>query len=589
VKRLSCACAGLACIAPLLGAQSTTRISVSSSGAQADDESFRCSISADGRYVAFDSWATNLVASDTNGWMDVFVRDRLTGQTVCASVDATGAPGNFYSQDPSISADGRYVAFSSAASNLVAGDTNGYQDVFVRDLWNGTTLRASVDGSGAEATHDSIEPSICADGSRVAFVSYASDLVPGDTNLQWDVFVHDFTSAQTLRASVSTTGVQANSQSRFPKISADGTHVVFGSEATTLVTPDSNLVRDAFVRDLVAGTTVLASLATNGAQANQATDYTVGISGDGRFVAFASTATNLVAGDAPFTYDVFVRDVLTGETRCASVDGAGIPVGQSLGPSLSTDGRWLAFTSGASNLVAGDSNGTSDVFLQDRMLGARTLISVDGAGNQGNGPSSVALAVSADGTAVVFDSDATNLVAGDTNALMDVFVRVPGALAISAFCFGDGTQASPCPCGNSGSAGRGCDNSDASGGARLVLTGLADPDSASLTASGVGTSSLAIFLQGDALLNPGIRFGDGLRCAGGALKRLYAKNPLGGAVHAPQPGDLPLGVRSAQLGDPLAQGATRFYQAWYRDSDAGFCPAPSGDLFNASNGVRVDW
>ena len=240
-------------------------------------------------------------------------------------------------------------------------------------------------------------------------------------------------------------------------------------------------------------------------------------------------------------------------------------------------------------LVAGDSNGTSDVFLLDRLVGVKTLLSVDSAGNQGNGPSSVAIALSADGTVVAFDSDATNLVPGDTNALMDVFVRVPGSLAATALCFGDGTQASPCPCGNNGSAGRGCDNSGATGGARLALTGVADPDSVTLIASSLGSSSLAIFMQGDALLGPGIPFGDGLRCAGGTLKRLYAKSPLGGTVQAPQPGDLPLGVRSAQLGDPLATGSNRIYQTWYRDSVASFCPAPAGDLFNASNALSVDW
>jgi Tol biopolymer transport system component len=582
----------IACLAPLAPpaqAQSTERVSISTSGAQGDDDSFRCSVSADGRYVAFDSWATTLVPGDTNGWQDVFVRDRLTGQTICVSVDPSGAPGDFYSQWPSISADGRYVAFSSSATNLVAGDTNGCEDVFVRDLQNGTTVRASVDSNGVQGTNFSNEPSLSADGSRVAFSSFAPNLVPGDTNMWIDVFVHDFANGQTQRASVSSSGAQADSQSRFPALSADGTHVVFGSDATNLVGGDSNLVRDAFVRDLAAGTTVLVSLATNGAQANQATDYTVSLSADGRFVAFASAASNLVAGDLPFTSDVFVRDMWTGETRCASLDGAGIPVGQSLGPSLSADGRWLAFASGASNLVAGDTNGTSDVFLRDQLLGATRLLSVDGAGNQGNAASSVAIALSPDGSVAAFDSEATNLVAGDTNAFMDVFVRVPGTLTVTAFCFGDGTQASPCPCGNDGSAGRGCDNSAATGGALLALTAIADPDSASLTASALGSSSLAIFLQGDALLGPAVAFGDGLRCAGGTLKRLYAKNPQGGSVHAPQPGDLPLGVRSAQLGDALATGSTRIYQAWYRDSAASFCPAPAGDLFNASNAVRVDW
>src|SRR5262245_55000678 len=150
MKPLPRVLASVALLAAIGHAQSTTRVSIATSGTQGDDESFRSSISADGRYVAFDSWATTLVPGDVNGYIDVFLRDRLTGQTVCVSVDAFGAPANFYSESPSISADGRYVAFSSGATNLVPGDTNGVDDVFVRDLWNGTTVRASVDSSGVQ-------------------------------------------------------------------------------------------------------------------------------------------------------------------------------------------------------------------------------------------------------------------------------------------------------------------------------------------------------------------------------------------------------------------------------------------------------
>jgi hypothetical protein len=186
---------------------------------------------------------------------------------------------------------------------------------------------------------------------------------------------------------------------------------------------------------------------------------------------------------------------------------------------------------------------------------------------------------------VAFDSHSTNLVAGDTNATRDIFLRDRQA-AFHAYCSGDGSLATACPCANTGAPGRGCDNSLASGGALLSASGSVLPDQVLLGASGELASSLSIFLQGDASAPAGIVFGDGLRCVAGALKRLYAKNAVGGSVSAPLAGELPIHLRSAQLGDPIPLGATRWYQVYYRDPNAGFCPSAT---FNVSNGVRVGW
>ncbi len=235
--------------------QETTRMSVDTSGAQGNDDSYIPSISADGRYVAFHSIASNLVAGDTNDIWDVFVHDRLSGTTERVSVDSSGVQGNSQSSDASISADGRYVAFWSVASNLVAGDTNGYYDAFIHDRLSGMTERVSVDSSGAEGDAGSNAASISADGRHVAFTSGASNLVAGDTNGADDVFVHNRLSGTTERVSVDSSGAEGNAGSNGPSISPDGRYVAFTSDASNLVAGDTNNVRDVLVHDRAAGTT----------------------------------------------------------------------------------------------------------------------------------------------------------------------------------------------------------------------------------------------------------------------------------------------------------------------------------------------
>jgi Tol biopolymer transport system component len=381
-------------------------------------------LSADGRYVAFNSEASNLVAGDTNGTNDVFVHDRTTGTTTRVSVGAEGAQANGYTYYPSISANGRYVAFFSEASNLVAGDTNEAHDVFVHDRTSGATTRVSVGAGEAEANGFSQEPSLSEDGRYVAFGSSASNLVADDTNGMRDIFVYDRTAGTTTLVSVGSDGAQANFYAYAPSISGDGRFVAFYSSASNLVAGDTNDERDVFVHDRTTGITTRVSVGAGGVQAHSSSAYPA-ISGDGRFVAFHSSASNLVAGDNNRTTDVFVHDRTTGTTTRVSVGAGGVQAsGGSVFPSISADGRYVAFHSLASNLVDGDTNNTEDVFVHDRTTGTTTRVSVGAGGIEANDRSEEA-AMSPDGHVVAFGSSATNLLPDGLGVLdqSNVFVK----------------------------------------------------------------------------------------------------------------------------------------------------------------------
>jgi Tol biopolymer transport system component len=314
-------------------------VSADSTGLEGNGPSAAPSISKNGRYVAFSSRATNLVPGDTNCVGDVFVHDKKTGMTTRVSVDATGGEANGESFQPSISADGRFVAFTSAASNLVPGDTNSVNDIFVHDRKTGTTTRVSVDSMGAQADRFSATPVMSGDGRFVAFQSNASNLVPGDTFGFFDIFMHELSSASTIRVSVDSAGAQANNSSSDPAISKDGRFVAFTSLASNLVPSDTNGRTDIFVHDLTTGATTRVSVSSAGAQGNGDSDSAT-ISADGRYVAFASTATNLVPADTNARSDIFVRDLTSGKTTRVSVDSSGAeadhfpPEGDELGQHL---------------------------------------------------------------------------------------------------------------------------------------------------------------------------------------------------------------------------------------------------------------
>ena len=409
-------------------AQETVRVSVDSSGAEANAISAGPSLSADGNVVAFISVASNLVANDTNASPDVFVQDRSTGITERVSVDSSGGEGNSFSSVNSISADGNVVAFVSGASNLVAGDTNGFIDVFVHDRTTGLTELVSVDSTGAQANGVSGfhgPPSLSADGRFVAFDSDATNLVANDVNGFTDVFVHDRLTGITELVSVDSSGAQANSAVTFPAISADGSIVAFNTDASNLVAGDTNGKWDVFVHDRATGTTERVSVRSNGNEANGDSGLPA-LSSDGRFVAFEGYASNLVVGDRNRTDDVFVHDRATGATERVSVDSSGVEGAKgSQFAAISGDGRFVTYASEAANLVAGDTNGRCDIFVHDRASGLTERVSVDSAGGQGNGESGEHdfPVISADGNVVAFASEATNLVAGDTNGVVDMFVH----------------------------------------------------------------------------------------------------------------------------------------------------------------------
>jgi len=400
----------------------TVRVSVASDGTQSNHDSYNPSISADGRFVAFESEAANLVSGDTNNFRDIFVHDRQTGQTTRVSVASDGTQSNQHSYNPSISADGRFVAFESVASNLVSGDTNNHQDIFVHDRQTGQTTRVSVASDGAQANDFSSNPSISADGRYVAFISVANNLVSGDTGVDHDVFVHDRQTGATTLVSVAMDGSEGNGYSEEVSISADGRYVAFRSWADNLVSGDTNNHPDIFVRDRQTGQTTRVSVASDGTQANDFS-FEPSISASGRYVAFASSAGNLVSGDTNSDWDVFVHDRQTGATTRVSVaKGGGQAVGRSHNPSISADGRYVAFASSASNLVSGDTNNHPDIFVHDRQTGVTTRVSVASDGTQ-TYVFSFDPSISADGRYVAFGSEADNLVSGDTNGRFDIFVR----------------------------------------------------------------------------------------------------------------------------------------------------------------------
>ncbi len=406
-----------------------TRVSISSDGTEANGYSDSPVISADGRYVVFQSDATNLVSDDTNGVRDIFVHDTETKTTVRVSVDSSGAEGNGNSSSPSISANGRYIVFNSVANNLVQGDSNGYiyggSDVFLHDMQTSETKLVSVNSDGIQA--DDISGgflSISADGRYVTFLSYATNLVSiGGRHTIPQVYRHDMLTGSNVPISIDTNGYWSNDSSSPRAISADGRYVLFSSYSNNL-DPDypTNSGLEAFVRDVQAGVTTLVAVSSEGIQENHSSGLPAQISADGRYVAFSSDSTNLVPGDTNGTFDAFVHDMQTGATTRVSVNSMGEQgYGHSASLFISADDRYVAFASDASNIVPGDTNGQSDLFVHDMQTGATVRISLGDDCVEENGGSSEAV-ISADGQHVAFSSSASNLISGDTNGTSDVFM-----------------------------------------------------------------------------------------------------------------------------------------------------------------------
>jgi Tol biopolymer transport system component len=402
-------------------------------GAPADGTAAGPSISASGARIAFDSDADNLSAEDDNAVINVFIRDAAAGTTTLVSraTGVGGVGGDGASRDAAISGDGRFVAFTSDADNLSADDDDGVTDVFVRDLVaNTTTLVSRASGpGGAGANAGAFAPDISADGRRVAFHSTADNLSAADNDTYTNVFVRDLVANTTTLVSRRSGGggAGANGDSLFAAISGDGNRVAFQSEANNLSNDDNDAVVNVFVRDLATSTNTLVSRATGaGGAPSDATSQTPDISPSGRFVAFSSFADNLSAADDDAVGNVFLRDLDDATTSLASrasgPSGAGGADG-SFVPAVSDNAR-VAFQSLADNLSAEDLDSAVNVFVRDAIADTTTLVSrAPGAAGAAADDSSFSAATSADGRFVAFRSLGTNLVAGTTAGVNNIFRR----------------------------------------------------------------------------------------------------------------------------------------------------------------------
>jgi archaellum component FlaF (FlaF/FlaG flagellin family) len=363
----------------------TTLVSRDTIGQIIPDESYEASLSANARYVVFNHKPCPPFYVE-----GVYARDLINGITSLVSVDSAGVSANKDSSARplvSISGDGKLIVFDSHGTNLVAGDTNLKEDVFLHNQSTGVTTRVSLTYLGGEGNYDSDDPAISWDGKYVAFESYANNLVPDDTNGKKDIFRVELATGDIKRVSVSSAGVEANKDCYDASISADGRYVAFTTEASNLITipADTNHKTDVYLHDCDTGTTERVSVANSTGDQGNGDAGGSSISGNGRYVGFRSYASNLVAGDTNFKRDIFVRDRQTGSTKRVSVSSGG-----SQGNNHSDFGNILVdasnviFQSFASNLVPGDSNGEEDVFIHNLSTEDTTRISVSSGGSQGN-------------------------------------------------------------------------------------------------------------------------------------------------------------------------------------------------------------
>ncbi|MBJ7328445.1 MAG: PD40 domain-containing protein [Solirubrobacteraceae bacterium] len=380
-------------------------------GAIASDSVFYAQLSGDASTVAFATEAENLSGFDDDGSADVFARSLATATTSLISAGENPVPfspdvgGDDSSGSPAINGDGRFVAFSSGATNFSDDDEDTAHDVFVRDRLTGETELVSRDDgeNGDPADADSHRPSISADGRFVAFESEATNLSNADEDGSTDIFVRDRQLHQTTLISHRNLN-GGDDDSTHATISPDGDTIAFYSQATNLADNDQDAINDVFVGSIDHGTTELISRSTfgNAANAGPNTSAALALSADGNRVAFISDASNLAPGDGP-SVDVFIRDRAAQTTTLGSPGNA-----QSFLPSLSADGTKLAFHSYADNLHPDDPDGTSDVFVRDLTTGETSLESRTSAGVKGDGPSS-SVTISADGKTIAFRSTAANL------------------------------------------------------------------------------------------------------------------------------------------------------------------------------------
>lgn len=411
----------------------TEYVSISSNGTLSNGYSGEPSVSADGRYVAFSSYANNLVTNDTNYQSDIFVRDSVSNVTERVSISSNGNEANSDCYNPSISGDGRYITFNSYANNLVLNDNNYYSDVFLHDRYLHTTIRISNSDTEEEVNGDSLAASISSDGRYVVFMSYATNLVLNDTNTFNDIFIYNISSGTTKRVSVTSTGGETNSNSFNPGISSDGRFVVFTSDANNLVANDTNGWLDIFVKDLKLNLITRISVSNSGEEGN-GDSIQPSISGDGTCIAFTSYADNLSPNDGNYKSDIFVYNQLTKKIDRISINGEEINK-DSHDPAISENGRYIVFIIGKSQpIVAKISNELNNVsftddkyvnglFCYDTLFGTTKLISISDEGEIANDYCDEP-AINSDGSYVVYSSGADNLVGNDDNLSTDIFVYI---------------------------------------------------------------------------------------------------------------------------------------------------------------------
>jgi len=410
-----------------------TRVSVSTVGAQSNGHSNRPSLNSDGRYVVFTSQATNLDPRDTSATADIYLHDRLLDTTELVSVSLGNTGGNDSSGFPTVSSDGRYVTFESAATNLTKEQTIGLKKIHLRDRQLQQTTLISVPFDGSPITNECVQPIMTPDARFIAFVGSMDNLVPGDTNNTRDVFVHDRQTGETSRVSISSSGQQANDSSpaQFDgrvSISADGRYVAFSSSATNLIPIDTNeFWGDVYLHDRTTGQTSVVSVSSAGEQADFGGENPV-VSDDGRRIAFQSPAGNLSPDPNGFSPDVFMHDRATGQTIMVGLDANGQqpPFGSTC-PSISGNGRRVAFERRAGS---GGNPQNSDAIVRDLVSGEHFKInpSLDGLASTINTRFPV---LSSGGNVAVYQSDAANLVLNDTNQRGDVFAFALPAAPLS--------------------------------------------------------------------------------------------------------------------------------------------------------------
>ncbi len=540
--------------ASVFAAQVNFIASSSNHGEFGDTESAVSRVSADGRYVVFESRASNLVDDDLNGFRDIFRRDLQLGRTVLVSqaFDGSGSASGI-SLDADISGDGRYVVWATSAANIVPGDTNNQRDVFLRDMQTGLVERLSVTSSGAQVDGANSAPRISADGRWVVFWSQ-SGLVPSDLNGFHDVYRLDRQTGELALVSVTAGGLQGNFWSYDGDISDDGRYVTFSSEATNLAAGDNNFGPDIFLKDM--GTDELRRISENASgSAGNGLSESPCISGDGSTVSYTSHAEDLVPGDTNGFPDAFAYDVASAETERLSVrpDGGQSLLGTALTTSMSFEGRFVAFSSLSSDLVPGDTNGQTDIFLRDRTLQTTELISLSSGGAQLNN-NCWRPHLTPDGRLVTFTSDATNVLFGDTLGARQVYARDLSDNIGTSYC-------------NVSQNSTGMQGEITATGSTLFVDNDLTLTATSLTPDAFGYFIVST-MQGF-IVNPG-----------GQRGTLCLSSPIGryrgpGQVQNSGPlGSIELSVDLAAIPQPSGlliafPGASLHFQAWHRDEVSG--------------------